>query len=218
MNTSFLALTALTLLAAPPLPAGAPPAPPADLLASYAWLPGPAVAGPNGRLGFVDQSLSLAAPLWADEQVGNLTANAGVKSDLLQAPSSPLQVWDLSLGLAASRRFDGGWSAGGDVKVGSAGDRPFEAPGTLKAAVNAFLRLPSGDRDAWTLSLSYAPLAPAPLPKPALSYSWNPCEGFSADLGVPFPLVVSPARPGDGRERLDLGSGPLLTGQFRLRW
>ena len=237
MNRSFPALFAAAALAAAPVCARAQPAPtalpapapvptvaPADPLATYAWLPGPAVTGPNGRLGFVDQSLALAAPVWADDR-HSLTASAGVRSDLLQGQPAaggggPLsaQVWDVRLGLTGARCFDGGWSAGGGLKVGSAGDRPFDGPGKLDAAVNAFLRLPSGQRDSWTLSVSYAPLAPAPLPTPSVSYSWAPSEWLSADVGVPFPLVYTPARPGGAPERIDLGTGPLLTGQVRFRW
>jgi hypothetical protein len=188
--------------------------------AADSWLPPPPVAGPNGRLGFVDQRLAVKAPVWESDGT-SLTVQAGLRNELLQpcatAGEAPCAdpVRRMNLGLDGKLRVAEFATLGGGVALDSPRDR-FDDLTTLTAAVTAFVRLPAGERDAWTISVAYTPLTPAP-PAPTVSYSWAPSPHFSADIGVPVPLIYTPGATAL-ESRLDVGALTTVTGQFRLKW
>jgi hypothetical protein len=219
-NTFTHLLGVLALLITTPLVAGQQPAAQAS---GDPVLPAPPITGPLGRFGLVDQALAVSAPVWEDEQT-KLTAQAGLRSELLQTrPSSiddivPDQLWNLNLGLDGTLFFEGGWSAGGGLCLGYKGARLLEPTTTLTADVKAFIRLPASEQEAWTLSLTCSPLA-LPVPTPTVSYTWTPSQRFSADVGVPVPVLYTPARASpDGHDRIYLGAVTTITGQFRINW
>lgn len=184
------------------------------------WIPPPPTAGPNGRFGHVDQAMAVKAPVWESERT-TLHVQAGLRSELLPTDwavlesSTPEQLRKLNLGLDGAYQFAPGWTIGGAFTLDSTSDR-FDELTTLNAAVKAFVRLPAGERDAWTLSVAYSPLGQA-IPTPTVSYSWVPSTRFSADVGLPVPLVYTPGNPSsDGR--LELGTLTTITGQFRFSW
>src|SRR5581483_3959 len=165
------------------------------------WLPSERVTNQDGRhLGFIEQSLSASCPLYSDP-VNVVTGRVGVREQLFQTdallPGVPLpfpdQLWNVNLGVTGAHRFDNGWIGGLGVNGGSASNRPFESTRELYLGVNAFLRIPVRDADAWNLSLSYSPLGQLAFPVPGVSYFWHPSDCFSANIGLPFSIHWRPA-------------------------
>ena len=148
--------------------------------------------------------LSAGTPLWHDGgDVWSVSAN--VRSELFQTnailPTTqepfPSELWDVRLGTAYQHAFDNGWAAGGNVSVGSASDRPFDALRDMTAGASAWLRMPQGDRDAWLFSLNYSTNSQVlyGIPIPGVAYFYNPADWFQATIGFPFANVV--LRPTD---------------------
>jgi hypothetical protein len=164
-------------------------------------LPSESTSQVGRNLGFVSQSLSASVPIYVDG--GDfVTARAGVHNQLIQTDATlpgsttpfPSEFWNVSLGLTGAHRFDNGWTAGLSVSGGSASNRPFESGKDLNANVAAFLRVPSGEANAWTFSLAYSPLGQIAFPIPGVAYFWHPSDTFSANIGLPFQLHWRPTR------------------------
>jgi hypothetical protein len=170
--------------------------------ASYriTWLPTePVTNQPGAHLGFVQQDLSLSAPLYCEGK-DVLLARAGVRSQVFQTDALlpnqeqpfPGQFWNVSLGLVGAHTFDNGWTGGGGVSGGSASNKPFESFRDLNATVFGFLRVPVRQTDAWNFSLFYSPLGQLAFPVPGVSYFWHPTPCFWANIGLPFALHYQP--------------------------
>jgi hypothetical protein len=76
--------------------------------------------------------------------------------------------------------------------VGSASDQPFNNLNDMFVGVNAFLRVPSGEHNAWLFSLTYSPLGEITFPIPMVAFLWRPSDQFQANIGLPFALVYRP--------------------------
>ncbi|HOG16337.1 MAG TPA: hypothetical protein PLB96_03240 [Syntrophales bacterium] len=100
----------------------------------------------------------------------------------------PADLWDMRFGAAYRHRHDDGRISGGFFSLGSASDKPFNSSREDTVQVSGFLRLPSGERNAWLLLLSYSNnrefLNHVPLP--GIAYSWSPSDKFSGILGIPY--------------------------------
>ncbi len=163
------------------------------------WIPSQPVRGQPTSLGMERQDLSLSMPLWqcpTDE----LSFRAHVRWELLQTdavlPLSrqpfPTDLWNIGLGGTYRHLFDNGWIAGGALQVGSASDRPFNSINEMNVAVSSFLRVPSGERNAWLFTLSYSPTAQLAFPIPGVAYQWVPNDRLRMNIGIPFSLTYRP--------------------------
>ncbi|MGL4549785.1 MAG: DUF6268 family outer membrane beta-barrel protein, partial [Gemmataceae bacterium] len=168
--------------------------------AEVTWYPSQRVAGQAGGLSLSQERASAAFPLWKDGEtmlLGNASVGHwGLGTDAVlprSATAFPSDLWNVSLGLTAMHKFENGWTFGGGVSGGSASDRPFGGIDELNANVNAFLRVPWGERDSWMFGLMYSPLGQLPFPVPMVSYAWNPSEAFSMNLGLPLSVKWRPA-------------------------
>jgi hypothetical protein len=163
------------------------------------WMPTQQVSGQAAHLGFVEQDLSLSCPIYGDDK-NFLAVHAGVRSQTFQTdaflPNTtepfPDQFWSVNLGLMGFHRFDNGWTGGGMITGGSASNRPFADVNQLNASVAAFLRIPSGEHNAWNFSLFYSPLGQIPIPIPGVSFYWQPSDHFAANIGLPFQIRYLP--------------------------
>ncbi len=134
--------------------------------ASYrvTWLPDEPVRGQDTHLGVVAQAASVLFPLWQcdrDEFSGTVRVQGQSVSTHAVLPDTmqnfPDQLWEVRFGGTCRHLFDNGWIAGGGVSVGSASNEPFHSVNELTVGVNVFQRVPSGERNAWLLTLSYSP-------------------------------------------------------------
>jgi hypothetical protein len=164
------------------------------------WLPSERVTNEPGRsLGFIEQSLTASCPLYSDCS-NVITGRVGIREQLFQTnallPGAqqpfPDQLWNVNIGVTGAHQFDNGWTAGLGLSGGSASNRPFESGKDLNANVNAFLRIPVRDADAWNFTLSYSPLGQIAFPVPGVSYFWHPSDCFWANVGLPFSLHWRP--------------------------
>jgi len=170
-------------------------------LASYrfAWFPSERVQGQPTNLGYTRHDLSLVVPVWQDA-IDELSLNAHVRAEFFTTnailPDTlqpfPDELWNVHFGATYRRLFDNGWIAGGSVSVGSASDKPFHSINEMTAGVNAFLRIPRGEHDAWIFTLSYSPTGELGFPVPGVAYLWQPSPDFRAFIGLPFSLMWRP--------------------------
>jgi hypothetical protein len=58
--------------------------------------------------------------------------------------------------------------------------------------MNAFLRIPSGEYNAWMLSLMYAPMGELRFPIPGVAYYYAPSDNFHINIGLPFSMMYRP--------------------------
>ena len=104
----------------------------------------------------------------------------------------PENLWDVHLGLRYARQLGDGWIAGGGVSIGSASDHPFAGISEMYVSMNAMLRIPQGEHNAWILSLMYAPTSELNFPIPGVAFSYNPSPQFHANIGLPFMVMWRP--------------------------
>jgi hypothetical protein len=164
------------------------------------WFPDETVSGQGTRLGYVDQSLSVSVPVWQD-LVDEVSASLSVRDETFHTggtvlPTShlpfPDDLWNIRAGASYRHLFDNGWIAGGSLSLGSASDRPFHGIDEMFVGVNAFLRVPQGEHNAWLFSLSYSPTGELPYPIPGVAYVWRPNDYFQLNIGLPFALIYRP--------------------------
>jgi hypothetical protein len=163
------------------------------------WYPSQPVTGQPTHVGFERQNLAVGFPLWSDD-CNYISARVRVGMELFQSnavlPISqvpmPEQLWNVSLGLSGGHRFENGWTVGGGFSVGSASDKPFESIDTINVGLNAFLRIPAGDRDSWLFTLTYSPLNQVSFPLPGVSYLWMPADWLTVNLGLPLIVIYRP--------------------------
>jgi hypothetical protein len=103
----------------------------------------------------------------------------------------PDELWNVRFGPGYRHRFDNGWVGGAVLLVGSASDKPFDSEEELTVLVTAFLRIPSGPRNAWLISLNYTNFGEflGNAPFPGLAYIYSPSDKFQAVIGVPFSSI-----------------------------
>jgi hypothetical protein len=174
----------------------------APLRADYrvTWFPSEPVSGQSTNLGYVQQDFSLSFPIWQNGATDEWSVLANLRSEIFHThailPDTrqpfPDDLWNIRFGTTYRHLFDNGWIAGGTVTVGSASDKPFHSIDELTAGVNAFLRVPQGEHNAWLFSLSYSPVSELPYPIPGVAYVWQPSEDFRANIGLPFQVMWRP--------------------------
>jgi hypothetical protein len=166
------------------------------ILASYraTWFPEQPVAGQPTNLGYEEQDFTLVFPLWHYRTCDDLSASISVRNELFQThailPDTlqpfPDELWSIRVGTTYRHLFDNGWIAGGSVNFGSVSDKPFHSIDEMTVGLNAFLRMPSGEHNAWLFSLAYSPTGQLPFPIPGVAFVWQPSENFRANIGLPF--------------------------------
>ena len=78
------------------------------------------------------------------------------------------------------------------MRVGSPSDRPFDSLRDMTVTLLGFVTIPSGERDAWNLSLFYSPTGQIVFPIPGVAYVWRPSDTFQMNIGIPFSFEYRP--------------------------
>jgi hypothetical protein len=165
----------------------------------FTWFPNEAVKGQGTDLGYTQHDLAVSIPVWQDE-FNEWSVNAHVRAEVFNTGAVipptlqpfPDELWSVRFGAAYRHLFDNGWIAGGSVSVGSASDKPFHSINEMTAGVNAFLRIPSCEHNAWLFTLSYSANSELGFPIPGVAYMWQPTDYFRANIGLPFALWWRP--------------------------
>jgi hypothetical protein len=160
------------------------------------WCPRVPVEGQATHFQTVGQDLSLTHPLWTDP-LNYVGLVGGIRNRLMETgailPETgqpiPADLWCIHLGFQYYRQLGDGWMAGGGVSAESASDHPFANLHEMDVGLNAMLRIPQGEHNAWLFSLMYSPTGELNFPLPMVAFSWNPSPQFHANIGLP--LMVS---------------------------
>ncbi len=163
------------------------------------WFPTVGVHGQNADFSSFTEGLSFGIPLWSSP-VSLWSLSGGVRDRLIDSDATipltgqtmPADLWNINLGLRYARLFDNGWTAGGGVSIGSASDHPFWSINEMNVSMNALLRVPQNEHDAWLFTLSYSPVSELNFPIPGVAYSYNPSPQFHANIGLPFQMIWRP--------------------------
>jgi hypothetical protein len=166
---------------------------------SVLGIPLQGVTGQSTRLGLVREDLTIGTPIWQCK-TDEFTFNAHVHNELFQTdailPTTgrefPETLWDVRVGTTYRHLFPNDWVTGATISVGSASDKPFHSVNEMTFGVNAFLRIPQGEHNAWLLSLSYSPTSQLSYPIPMAAFLWQPNDWFRAQIGLPFSIVYRP--------------------------
>jgi hypothetical protein len=163
------------------------------------WFPSERVGGQPTHLGYIQDDFFLSVPVYHDGgDTWAVSIRGRNETFFTQAvlPQSqrtfPTDLWALDFGTTVAHTFDNGWTAGGRLSVGSASDEPFHSTRELSLGASAFLRIPSGERNAWMFSLSYSPLSEVNFPIPMVSYLYNPSDYLRVNIGLPFQVMYRP--------------------------
>ena len=184
------------------------------------WIPSQSYKNLPGQLGLNGTELELGFPLHIDpsgiwlgmggiQHVGLDTSSVFPDSGL----EVPDQFWDIQAGVMHIRNLSDDRKVGGMLRVGSPSDQPFGAWRDLTVTLIGFMTIPSGDCNAWNLSLFYSPTGQITFPIPGVAYSWRPNDQFQANIGIPFSVDYRPT------ETLSLSASymPLNNVQFEIR-
>ena len=163
------------------------------------WFPDEQVKGQGVNLGYSQQDFSVSLPVWQDS-ANDWSVSAHVREESFHTgailPDThqpfPDELWNVSFGATYRHQFDNGWISGASVNVGSASDQPFHSINEMTAGVNAFLRIPSGEHNAWMFSLSYSADSELPFPIPGVAYIYQPSDCLRINIGLPFQVMYRP--------------------------
>ena len=147
----------------------------------------------------VREDLSFTHPLWKDP-LNAWTLFGNARNELIETAAIlpdtgqpiPSELWSVNLGLSYARQLSDGWVAGGGVSIGSASDHPFATIHEMNVGMNAMLRIPQGEHNAWLFTLFYSPTGELAFPVPGVAFSWNPSPQFHANIGLPLMLMWWP--------------------------
>jgi hypothetical protein len=158
------------------------------------------VDGQNTRLDLTQYNFTLVTPLFqnsTDEFAFSARLRYQDYDTEARLPDSgqrlPEELFDARAGLSYRHKFANAWILGGSVDVGSASDKPFHSEDELVVRAAALLRVPSGERNAWLFSLTYASdveiFRLRHIPVPGIAYLYAPSDRFKAVIGFPFMSV-----------------------------
>ena len=155
------------------------------------------VEGQSTRLDLTQHNFTLVTPLFQNS-TDELAMSARLRyqnyDTAARLPDSgqrlPEELYDAKAGLSYRHKFANDWILGGSLTVGSASDEPFASEDELIVRAAAVLRVPSGPRNAWMYSITYASdveiFHMRHIPIPGIAYFWAPSDRFSAVIGFPF--------------------------------
>ncbi|MGO9115149.1 MAG: hypothetical protein ACLP9L_38545 [Thermoguttaceae bacterium] len=163
------------------------------------WFPTVPVQGQSTDFQMVGENLSFTHPLWKDS-LNALSLTGAVRNELIETDAIlpdtgqpvPSDLWGVNVGLRYNRQLSDGWITGGGVSIGSASDHPFATIHEMNVGMNAMLRIPQGEHNAWLFTLAYSPMGELNFPVPGVAFSWNPSPQFHANIGLPLMVMWRP--------------------------
>jgi hypothetical protein len=184
------------------------------------------VEGQAARLDLTQHNFTLVTPLFQNS-TDELALSARLRyqdyDTEARLPDSgqrlPGELFDARAGLSYRHKFANEWILGGSLTAGSASDKPFHSEDELIVRGAMLLRVPSGPRNAWLYSLTYASDAEIfgmrHIPIPGVAYLWAPSESFKAVIGFPFTSVEY--KPVES-VTLEASYFPVRTVRLRATW
>ena len=184
------------------------------------------VKGQGTRLDLTQHNFTLVTPLFQNS-TDELAMSARLRYQEYETearlPDSgqrlPDELFDARAGVSYRHKFMNDWILGGSLTVGSASDKPFHSEDELIVHAAALLRVPSGPRNAWLYSLTYASdveiFNMRHIPIPGIAYLYAPSDRFKAVIGFPFTsLEYKPVET----VTLEVAYFPVRTVRARATW
>lgn len=108
----------------------------------------------------------------------------------LHRDSFPDELYDVRIDTTYRHRLDNDWILGGQLAISSPSDRPFASLEEMAVMVNAALRIPQGESDAWLFFLNYSSNREflQHIPIPGIGYQLKR-EKISALIGAPVTTI-----------------------------
>lgn len=166
--------------------------------------PNQSVRGQPAHLGYANYLLKVPIPVWSDDKQGFvadvLLQNLAVRTNAILPDDRvrfPNHFTEVQLGGTYYKLLANGWSFAASLSAGSASDRPFQSTREMVYYSSGFLRVPTGERNAWlfTIFLETNSQAGGNYPIPGVGYEFNPSDTFSGVLGLPFSyLTLTPKK------------------------
>jgi len=153
----------------------------------------------TGSSQVVGQDLSFTRSL-ANVENNEFSFSTGVRyRQLDEMPELPAEVqsasldpWNVNLGLHYSQPL-GDWKATTGVSIDSASDRPAARLREMNLGLNATLRMPQNEHNAWIVTINYTPVNETSIPMPGVAFSYDPTPRFHANIGLPFQCIYRPS-------------------------
>jgi hypothetical protein len=159
------------------------------------YIPEEQVKDQNADFALFEESFSGSGLIWKDD-VEDVRLSADVRHEGIRTtailPDSgvpfPDDLWSVSVGATYRYLFKSGVVLGGSVSIGSASDEPFHSSREIVESVVGFVKLPSGERNAWLFGLAYSNNREYAnsFPIPIIEYFFNPSWDFHAVVGFPM--------------------------------
>jgi hypothetical protein len=162
----------------------------------FSWLPAEDVHNQATNFTEYREDFAISAPIWQN-YCNEWSLSTNVRSEEFRTgavltntdQSFPDQLVDVRFGTAYRHEFDNDWIAGVGGSFGSASNEPFHGVNELTVGVNAFLRIPQGEHNAWLFTINYSTTSQINIPIPGIAYLWAPSPNFQAVIGFPFASV-----------------------------
>ncbi len=152
------------------------------------------VANQNSTFGYLRNDFAGALPLYTPNK--DLTVAATLNLRWLDFdtkaifPTSqkafPTALYNIEPGLYYHQKFENDMVGGAVVSLGSPSDKPYHSANELAPSVNAFLKVPRTNGDAYLFSFFYQPTGQLRYPLPAFAYQYNPTQDLQVNIGLPF--------------------------------
>lgn len=99
----------------------------------------------------------------------------------------PENLYDLSFGPAYRCKFKNDWIGGVAFLFGSASDKPFHSADELSYRLDAYVKIPSSNNNAWLFFVDYYNNREylRNIPIPGAAYLYNPSDKLIAVIGLP---------------------------------
>lgn len=157
--------------------------------------PSEKVVGQGSEVGYTQYEVRAATPLWQSSSqelalMGNMRyEDMDTNAKLPSGKSLPAELWDMGVSMSYRRALDNGYMLGGSLRLGSASDKPFHSDSENTYGGTAFVRMPSGQHDAWIFLANFdlhRELLPGLPVIPGVGYLYSPSNQFRLLLGAPF--------------------------------
>lgn len=190
----------------------------------FTWYPDEPVKGQGTNLAIYRNDVNFSMPIYQDCH-DEFSFATGFRQETLHTQATlpltgmpfPDDLWNIHAALGYRHKFENDWIAGLSVGIGTASDEPFSNGNQFTATVNGFVRIPTWDRDALILTLTYSNNTDFlnNVPIPGIAYLWVPSDEFRALIGFPFSQLTW--RP-DPELTFDLSYRFLYTFQARATY